>query len=74
MKSYPPLDDLEDFVPYAIELANTLKNTILVDQIPYQHQGKEELMQLLDEHITENIVKVKLEWFDVFNLLIGLAR
>ena len=31
-------------------------------------------MQLLDEHITENIVKVKLEWFDVFNLLIGLAR
>ena len=51
-------DDLEDFVPYAIELASTLKDTILVDQIPYHHQRREDLMQLLDEHITENIVKV----------------
>jgi len=54
----PPSDDLEDFVPYAIELANTLKDTILVDQIPYHHQRREDLIQLLDEHITENIVKV----------------
>lgn len=53
-----PLEDLEDFVPYAIELASTLKNTVLVDQVPYQYQRKDELMQLLDEHITENIVKV----------------
>ena len=54
-----PPDDLEDFVPYAIELASTLKDTILVDQIPYHHQRREDLIQLLDEHITENIVKVK---------------
>jgi len=59
VESDPPTDDLDDFVPYAIELANTLKSTILVDQIPYQHQRREELMQLLDEHITENIVKVR---------------
>jgi telomerase reverse transcriptase len=58
VESYLPLDDLEDFVPYAIELASTLKNTILVDQIPYHYQRREELMRLLDEHITENIVKV----------------
>jgi telomerase reverse transcriptase len=58
VESDPPPDDLEDFVPYAIELASTLKNTILVDQIPYQPQRKEDLIQLLDEHITENIVKV----------------
>jgi len=58
-ESDPPSDDLEDFVPYAIELASTLKSTVLVDQIPYQHQRREELMQLLDEHITENIVKVR---------------
>lgn len=56
--SNPSSDDLEDFVPYAIELANTLKNTIFVDQVPYQYQKREELMQLLEEHITENIVKV----------------
>lgn len=59
VESYPALDDLEDFVPYAVELASTLKNTILVDQIPYHYQRREELMQLLDEHITENIVKVE---------------
>ena len=57
--SYLSPDDLEDFVPYAIELASTLKNTILVDQIPYHHQRREDLIQLLDEHITENIVKVE---------------
>ena len=45
-------------MPYAIELAGTLKNAILVDQLPYHYQRREELMQLLDEHITENIVKV----------------
>lgn len=67
MEPYSLLDDLEDFVPYAIELASTLKNTILVDQIPYQPQKREELMQLLDEHITENIVKVGLEHFNPFN-------
>jgi hypothetical protein len=53
-----PLEDLEDFFPYATKLASTLKNAILVDQVPYQYQGKDELVQLLDEHITENIVKV----------------
>jgi telomerase reverse transcriptase len=68
-KSDPPSDDLEDFIPYAIELASTLKNTILVDQIPYQHQRREDLMQLLDEHITENIVKVGPKWVDPFNFL-----
>ena len=46
-------------MPYAIELASALKNTILVDQLPYQHQRREDLIQLLDEHITENIVKVR---------------
>ena len=46
-------------MPYAIELASTLKNTILVDQIPYHKQRREDLIQLLDEHITENIVKVE---------------
>ena len=59
VESNPPPDDLEDFVPYAIELASTLKNTIFVDQLPYQHQRREDLIQLLDEHITENIVKVR---------------
>ena len=58
MDSYSPSDDLEDFVPYAIELAGALKNTILVDQLPYHYQRREDLIQLLDEHITENIVKV----------------
>lgn len=58
MGSDPPSEDLEDFVPYAVELAGTLKNAVLVDQLPYHHQKKEELIQLLEEHITENIVKV----------------
>lgn len=35
-----------------------MKDAVLVDQVPYQRQRREELMQLLDEHITENIVKV----------------
>jgi hypothetical protein len=60
-----PLEDLEDFIPYAIKLARTLKNAILVDQVPYQYQGKDELMQLLDEHITENIVKVETRYSSI---------
>jgi len=67
-------DDHPHFLRHATDLANVLRNTIFVDQVPalapthilfanlpqvvYPSSKKQEVLALLEEHITENIVKV----------------
>jgi telomerase reverse transcriptase len=51
-------DEHTDFFPHAVELAAALRHTIFVDQVPYHSSTKQEILSLLEEHITENIVKV----------------
>jgi hypothetical protein len=49
-----------DFVETARELAGVLRNVIFVDQPGYPIASKEAILKLLEEHITENMVKVRL--------------
>ncbi|KAF8959478.1 hypothetical protein BDZ97DRAFT_1837353 [Flammula alnicola] len=52
------VDDHPHFLRYAADLANVLRNTIFVDQVIYPLSKKQEVLALLEEHITENIVKI----------------
>lgn len=58
VKKAVPQDDHPHFLRYATDLANILRNTIFVDQVIYPVSKKQEVLQLLEEHITENIVKI----------------
>ena len=71
-------DEHPDFVAYARDLANALRDTIFIDQVciprrvqfdpdpihtncrqvNYNIESRRTAMQLLEEHINENIVKV----------------
>ncbi|KAH9481585.1 Telomerase reverse transcriptase [Psilocybe cubensis] len=51
LKKAVPEDDHPHFMRYAADLAGSLRDVIFVDQ-------KQEVLQLLEEHITENIVKI----------------
>ncbi|KAA1081431.1 hypothetical protein PGT21_035536 [Puccinia graminis f. sp. tritici] len=53
-----PSDEVPDFDKFAIELSRTLKNILLCDQAQYAHVDKQELTDLLREHITQNFVKI----------------
>ncbi|KAG5342247.1 hypothetical protein C0989_004091 [Termitomyces sp. Mn162] len=46
------------FLTTAAKLAGVLRNTIFSDQIVYPYAQKREILALLEEHITENIVKI----------------
>ncbi|RDB25955.1 Telomerase reverse transcriptase [Hypsizygus marmoreus] len=50
--------DHPHFLKYAAELAGVLRHTIFVDQVVYPYSQKREILNLLEEHITENIVKI----------------
>ena len=54
----PYLDEHPHFLRYATELAATLRHTIFVDRVVYPFSSKTEVLELLEEHIRENIVKV----------------
>lgn len=58
-----------DFLSYAAELAGTLRHTIFVDQVVYAYAKKKEILELLEEHITENLVKVR-AWFAMLQSVI----
>lgn len=51
-------DDHPHFLSLARKLADALRNTIFVDQVIYTYSQKQEILDLLEEHITENLVKV----------------
>ncbi|ESK87254.1 telomerase reverse transcriptase [Moniliophthora roreri MCA 2997] len=50
--------DAPHFLKYAKELANVLRHTIFVDQVTCTIESREQVLQLLEQHITENIVKI----------------
>ena len=72
--SEPAPDDHPHFLKYATELAKSLRHIILIDQVRltcapaqrgantvqvvYPSSDKQDILHLLEEHITENIVKV----------------
>jgi hypothetical protein len=62
-------DEHPHFLRYATELAAALRHTIFVDRVVYHFTSRTEVLELLEEHITENIVKVQYShnwnWIDV---------
>ncbi|KAG7089455.1 hypothetical protein E1B28_011140 [Marasmius oreades] len=52
-----PEGDQPHFLKYATDLANALRHTIFVDQVTCPLERKNELLDLLEQHIKENIVK-----------------
>ncbi|KAF5382158.1 hypothetical protein D9615_004408 [Tricholomella constricta] len=58
IKKAVPGDEHPHFLAYAAELAGALRHTIFVDQVVYPYSQKREILSLLEEHITENIVKI----------------
>jgi hypothetical protein len=58
-------DEYIDFVEFATELAGALRNVIFVDNVVYQRAEHGDILRLLEEHITENMVKV-MEQSDVY--------
>ncbi|CAA7267063.1 unnamed protein product [Cyclocybe aegerita] len=58
VKKAVPEDDHPHFIRFATDLANVLRNTIFVDQVVYPLSKKQEVLDLLEEHITENLVKI----------------
>ncbi|POW03795.1 hypothetical protein PSTT_10836 [Puccinia striiformis] len=55
------IDEVPDFDQFVIELSRTLKNVLFSDQVQYAHVDKQDLMNLLKEHITQNFVKIPAE-------------
>ncbi|TCD64911.1 hypothetical protein EIP91_003447 [Steccherinum ochraceum] len=63
VKTAMPDDDHPHFISIATKLAETLRNTIFVDQVVYPYTQKKDMLQLLEEHITENIVKIGNDYY-----------
>ncbi|KAL7279239.1 hypothetical protein ACG7TL_007079 [Trametes sanguinea] len=65
VKKALPEDDHPHFLTYAAELAKVLRNTVFSDQakVVYPFSRRKEIIALLEEHITENIVKIKNEYY-----------
>jgi hypothetical protein len=47
------------FLTYATQLAALLRHAILVDQVVYPFAFRSDIEELLEDHITSNIVKVR---------------
>ncbi|KAF8656263.1 hypothetical protein AX16_002699 [Volvariella volvacea WC 439] len=56
LSNYLSSDDHCHFLRYATELAAVLRNVIFVDQVVYPPALKHNILHLLEEHITENII------------------
>jgi hypothetical protein len=53
-------DDHPHFLAHARELAAVLKHTIFVDQVNYSFSETPDILALLEEHITGNLVKASI--------------
>ncbi|KAG5646942.1 hypothetical protein DXG03_001665 [Asterophora parasitica] len=71
VKKAIPDDDHPHFLTYAAELAGVLRNIIFVDQVVYPYSTKQKILALLEEHITENIVKIGAHYY---RQTIGIAQ
>ncbi|KAF7797313.1 hypothetical protein EIP86_008508 [Pleurotus ostreatoroseus] len=66
-----PLDDYPDFLAVAAQLASALRNTIFVDKVVYPDAKRSEIIQLLEQHITDNIVKIG---NDYYRQIVGIPQ
>ncbi|THH09180.1 hypothetical protein EW146_g8757 [Bondarzewia mesenterica] len=73
VKKAVPGDEHPHFVRYACQLAGLLRHAIFVDQVVYPFSMKQEILELLEEHITENIVKVTADFYSGHELRIDLC-
>lgn len=60
MHSYRYLAPGFPFISLISELASSLRNIVFADQVVYNHEERGRLLELLEEHISSNIVKVSL--------------
>lgn len=58
-----PDDEHPHFLRYATELAAALRHTIFVDRVVYHFTSRTEVLELLEEHITENIVRIGEDYY-----------
>ncbi|THV07327.1 hypothetical protein K435DRAFT_605904, partial [Dendrothele bispora CBS 962.96] len=58
-----PEDEHPHFLKYAADLASCIRNTIFIDAVSYPTTTKQEILELLESHITENIVKIGQDYF-----------
>ena len=52
-------DEHPHFIAFATQLASSLRHVILVDQVYYPPAFCDNIIQLLEDHISTNIVKVR---------------
>ncbi|OZJ05810.1 hypothetical protein BZG36_00879 [Bifiguratus adelaidae] len=50
-------DEFPQFTTVAASVAQTLRNAVLVDQVLYRYEDKGTILELLSQHINENIIK-----------------
>ncbi|EUC61459.1 telomerase reverse transcriptase [Rhizoctonia solani AG-3 Rhs1AP] len=59
------------FMPYASKLAACLRHMIFADQVVYGFDYQEETLDLLEEHITDNIVRIGTE---LYRQVVGIPQ
>ncbi|PAV16223.1 telomerase reverse transcriptase [Pyrrhoderma noxium] len=58
-----PEYDHPHFLTYAKQLATLLRHVVLADQVVYPHAFREDIIQLLEEHISCNVVKIGQDYY-----------
>ncbi|EIN09703.1 hypothetical protein PUNSTDRAFT_20563, partial [Punctularia strigosozonata HHB-11173 SS5] len=57
------VDEHPHFLAQAREMATAFKHTIFVDQVQYSYEKTHDILALLEEHVTENLVKIGNEYY-----------
>ncbi|KAG9103388.1 hypothetical protein FRC06_011131 [Ceratobasidium sp. 370] len=69
-KAVPDLEHTH-FMTYAARLAACLRHVVFADQVVYGFDYQEETLQLLEEHITDNIVRIG---SDLYRQVVGIPQ
>lgn len=57
------IEEFISFPKYAVELAQKYKNAILIENVKESYKDLEDILELLEEHIQQNIIKVLIIYF-----------
>ncbi|KAG9125666.1 hypothetical protein FRC07_006702 [Ceratobasidium sp. 392] len=69
-KAVPDLEHTH-FMAYAARLAASLRHVVFADQAVYGFDYQEEILELLEEHITDNIVRIG---HDLYRQVVGIPQ
>ncbi|KAG8723153.1 hypothetical protein FRC09_004547 [Ceratobasidium sp. 395] len=69
-KAVPDLEHTH-FMTYAARLAACLRHVVFADQVVYGFDYQEEILELLEEHITDNIVRIG---SDLYRQVVGIPQ